>query len=60
MSVTGPRRERRAELAKQFLGEKGIDASRITTRAGEASKEKGSEKENRRIEMVFVPEGATY
>jgi outer membrane protein OmpA-like peptidoglycan-associated protein len=51
---------RRAELAKQFLGEKGIDASRITTRTGEASKEKGSEKENRRIEMVFVPEGATY
>jgi OmpA family len=51
---------RRAELARQFLGEKGIDASRITTRTGEASKEKGSEKENRRIEMVFVPEGATY
>ena len=51
---------RRAELAKQFLGEKSIDASRITTRTGEASKEKGSEKENRRIEMVFVPEGATY
>jgi len=51
---------RRAEQAKQFLGEKGIDASRITTRTGEPSKEKGSEKENRRIEMVFVPEGATY
>src|ERR1700738_4600528 len=51
---------RRAELAKQFLGEKSIDASRITTRTGEVSKEKGSEKENRRIEMVFVPEGATY
>lgn len=51
---------RRAELAKQFLGEKGIDASRISTRTGEASKEAGSEKDNRRIEMVFVPEGATY
>jgi len=51
---------RRAELAKQFLGEKGIDASRISTRTGEASPEKGSEKENRRVEMVFVPEGANY
>lgn len=51
---------RRAELAKQFLGEKGIDASRVTTRSGEASPEKGSERQNRRIEMIFVPEGATY
>jgi outer membrane protein OmpA-like peptidoglycan-associated protein len=51
---------RRAELVKQFLGEKGIDASRISTRVGQASTEKGSEKENRRIETIFVPEGATY
>src|ERR1700730_9418136 len=50
----------RADLAKAYLGEKGIDASRITTRTGEASKEKGAEKENRRVEFVFVPEGATY
>ena len=50
----------RADLAKAYLGEKGIDASRITTRTGEASKEKGTEKENRRVEFVFVPEGATY
>jgi hypothetical protein len=50
----------RADLAKAYLGEKGIDASRISTRAGEASKEKGTEKENRRVEFVFVPEGATY
>jgi outer membrane protein OmpA-like peptidoglycan-associated protein len=34
----------RAELAKKYLGEKGIDASRITTRGGEASHEKGMEK----------------
>jgi hypothetical protein len=47
----------RASLAKAYLGEKGIDASRITTRTGEAS---GTEKENRRVEFVFVPEGATY
>jgi outer membrane protein OmpA-like peptidoglycan-associated protein len=50
----------RADLAKAYLGEKGIDASRSTTRTGEASKEKGAEKENRRVEFIFVPEGATY
>jgi outer membrane protein OmpA-like peptidoglycan-associated protein len=50
---------KRAELVKQFLGEKGIDASRISTRVGEASKE-ASPKDNRRIETIFVPEGATY
>jgi hypothetical protein len=50
----------RADLAKAYLGEKGIDASRVSTRTGEASKEKGAEKENRRVEFIFVPEGATY
>jgi len=50
---------RRAELVKQFLGEKGIDASRISTRVGQPSKD-ASPKENRRIEVIFVPEGATY
>ncbi len=50
----------RADLAKKYLGEKGIDASRISTRAGTASKEKGTEKANRRVDFVFVPEGATY
>jgi hypothetical protein len=50
----------RADLAKAYLGEKGIDASRSTTRAGQASTEKGAEKENRRVEFIFVPEGATY
>jgi hypothetical protein len=50
----------RADLAKAYLGEKGIDASRGTTRVGQASTEKGSEKENRRVEFIFVPEGATY
>ncbi len=50
----------RAELAKKYLGEKGIDASRISTRAGSASAEKGMEKENRRVDFVIVPEGATY
>jgi outer membrane protein OmpA-like peptidoglycan-associated protein len=50
----------RAELAKKYLGEKGIDASRISTRPGSASGEKGMEKENRRVDFIFVPEGATY
>ena len=50
----------RAELAKKYLGEKGIDAARISTRVGEASKEKGQEKANRRVDFVIVPEGATY
>ena len=50
----------RADLAKAYLGEKGIDASRISTRTGQASTEKGAEKENRRVEFIFVPEGATY
>lgn len=48
----------RAELAKKYLGEKGIDASRISTRVGEATK--GAEKDNRRVDFIFVPEGATY
>jgi hypothetical protein len=50
----------RADLAKAYLGEKGIDASRSSTRTGQASAEKGAEKENRRVEFIFVPEGATY
>ena len=52
--------EQRAEGAKKYLGEKGIDASRISTRTGTASTEKGSEKDNRRVDFVIVPEGATY
>jgi len=48
----------RADLAKKYLGEKGIDASRISTRTGEATK--GAEKDNRRVDFIFVPEGATY
>lgn len=50
----------RAEGAKKYLGEKGIDASRISTRAGTANTMKGMEKDNRRVDFVFVPEGATY
>jgi outer membrane protein OmpA-like peptidoglycan-associated protein len=50
----------RADLARKYLGEKGIDASRVNTRTGTASTEKGAEKENRRVDFIFVPEGATY
>jgi len=50
----------RADGAKKYLGEKGIDASRISTRVGTPSTEKGMEKSNRRVDFVFVPEGATY
>ena len=50
----------RADLAKKYIVEKGVDASRISTRSGEASPEKGQEKANRRVDFVVVPEGATY
>jgi outer membrane protein OmpA-like peptidoglycan-associated protein len=50
----------RADLAKKYIVEKGVDASRISTRTGEASREKGQEKANRRVDFVIVPEGATY
>ncbi|MGB7437841.1 MAG: OmpA family protein [Candidatus Acidiferrum sp.] len=52
--------QQRADGAKKYLTEKGIDASRIETRVGQASTEKGQEKANRRVEFIFVPEGATY
>lgn len=50
----------RADLAKNYIVEKGVDASRISTRTGLASTEKGQEKANRRVDFVVVPEGATY
>jgi hypothetical protein len=50
----------RADGAKKYLGEKGIDPSRISTRIGTPSTEKGMEKTNRRVDFVFVPEGANY
>ncbi|MGB6200493.1 MAG: hypothetical protein WBF35_13190 [Candidatus Acidiferrales bacterium] len=48
----------RAQNAVKYLGEKGIDASRITTRGGTGTM--GAGKENRRIDVIWVPEGATY
>ncbi len=47
----------RASNAVKYLGEKGIDASRITTRTGAGQ---AGAKDNRRIDIIWVPEGATY
>jgi hypothetical protein len=47
----------RATKGVKYLGEKGIDASRVSTRTG--SGQAGPE-QNRRIDVIFVPEGATY
>jgi len=41
----------------KYLGEKGIDASRTATRT--ASGQAGAT-DNRRIDIIWVPEGATY
>jgi outer membrane protein OmpA-like peptidoglycan-associated protein len=47
----------RATNAVKYLGEKGIDASRTSTRAGTGQ---AGATDNRRIDVIFVPEGATY
>jgi outer membrane protein OmpA-like peptidoglycan-associated protein len=48
----------RADETKKYLAGKGIAESRIDTRA--AGGQAGADKQNRRIDVVFVPEGATY
>lgn len=48
----------RATNAVTYLGGKGIDASRVATRTGTGSA--GAGKENSRIDIIWVPEGATY
>lgn len=48
----------RAQNAKKYLSsQKGVDASRIETTIGGGSQAAG--KENRRVEVIWVPEGAT-
>jgi hypothetical protein len=47
----------RGTNAVKYLGEKGIDASRTATRT--ASGQAGAT-DNRRIDVIWVPEGATY
>jgi hypothetical protein len=48
----------RASNAVKYLNEKGLDSSRATSRTG--SGQAGSGTENRRIDVIWVPEGATY
>jgi hypothetical protein len=49
----------RAENTKKYLVSKGVSADRIETRTGTATAG-ASVKENNRIEIIWVPEGATY
>jgi outer membrane protein OmpA-like peptidoglycan-associated protein len=49
----------RAENAKKYLGEKqGIDPARVLTRS--AAGTPGEGKQNRRLDAVWIPDGATY
>jgi outer membrane protein OmpA-like peptidoglycan-associated protein len=48
----------RAANAKKYLVSKGVSADRIETRTGTGTA--GAGKENRRIEIIWVPEGANY
>jgi outer membrane protein OmpA-like peptidoglycan-associated protein len=47
----------RATNAVKYLGDKGIDASRVSARTGTGQ---AGATNNRRIDIIFVPEGATY
>ena len=47
----------RATNGVKYLGEKGIDASRVTTKTGAGQ---AGATDNRRIDVIWVPEGATY
>jgi hypothetical protein len=47
----------RSTNAVKYLGEKGIDPSRVTTRTGSGQ---AGATDNRRIDVIWVPEGATY
>jgi outer membrane protein OmpA-like peptidoglycan-associated protein len=50
---------RRADEAKKYLaGKQGIDGSRVDVRSSTGTA--GAGKENRRVDVVFVPDGATY
>lgn len=50
--------KQRADNAKKYLEGKGAAAARIETRA--AGGQKGAGKQNRRMDVILVPEGATY
>jgi outer membrane protein OmpA-like peptidoglycan-associated protein len=50
--------ERAASGQKYLQDKKGVDASRVEVRT--AAGEPGAGKENRRVDIVFVPDGASY
>jgi outer membrane protein OmpA-like peptidoglycan-associated protein len=50
---------RRAENAKNYLAQKkGVDAARVDVRSAAGTESEG--KHNRRVDVVWVPDGATY
>jgi outer membrane protein OmpA-like peptidoglycan-associated protein len=50
---------RRGDAGKKYLGdEKGVDASRVEVRS--AAGTEGAGDENRRLDIIFVPDGASY
>jgi outer membrane protein OmpA-like peptidoglycan-associated protein len=59
-------KERKAEAlagkrggnVKEYIASKGVDATRMTVRT--AGGQKGADKQNRRVDVIWVPEGATY
>ena len=48
----------RADNAAQYLADKGVDRSRIITRTGAG--QAGAGQQNRHIDIICVPQGATY
>ena len=48
----------RGENTAAYLTERGVDRSRITTRTGAG--QAGAGQQNRRVDIIWVPEGATY
>ncbi len=48
----------RAENAAKYLAGKGIDRSRITVRSGDG--QEGAGAANQRVDIIWVPEGASY
>ncbi len=50
--------QQRADNSKAYLVSKGIAASRVDARP--AGGQAGADKQNRRVDVIWVPEGATY
>jgi outer membrane protein OmpA-like peptidoglycan-associated protein len=50
--------KQRGDNAAKYIADKGVDATRINVRT--ATGEKGGGKKNQRIDIIWVPEGATY